>query len=143
MTKKELIRLSRHEVIQLKKHATREELNRLDKDIFSPTKSDTCIYGLMTGDCYNDRSLELQKKSIKEDIGFNSVIGYIKYKRMKECLNSYGIGIESYNNSINKPINEDAIISRYFTPLEFYISYSNNHNIIKYLKGEEKRLVLK
>jgi len=43
----------------LREHATVEELHKLNIDILDPTLENKCIYGQITGDCFDIRATEL------------------------------------------------------------------------------------
>lgn len=58
----ELKRLAYKEADNLKLHCTPEELGMLNFDKLKPTHASSCIYGQMTGNCYNVRALQLIKK---------------------------------------------------------------------------------
>lgn len=47
------------EIEGIKKHATQEERDKLDIEFFNPEYKNSCIYGLMTGNCNNERGIEL------------------------------------------------------------------------------------
>lgn len=69
-----------HEVRTLKKHATAEEINRLNLNIFNPEYEHTCIYGQMTGSCTTLRTKDLMDKACIRVMdctggGISSIIG--------------------------------------------------------------------
>ena len=124
MTRQELIEAVKVEAANLKKYATKEELDNLDFNTFNPSSSNLCIYGQMTGRCWSRRSHELIINSTK--IGFPML--------------SYGdidVGIGS-------------VYDRNFSPIEKYIATNNdtdfqviqNKKLISYLKGETDDLNL-
>ena len=47
------------EANNLKIFATEEELNNLNYETLSGTQSDLCVYGKLTGCCYNERAYDL------------------------------------------------------------------------------------
>lgn len=59
-TEKRLSELVKQELINLKKYATPEEINKLiSATILLPSSQSQCIYGIMTGGCNSERSIEL------------------------------------------------------------------------------------
>ena len=58
---KKLDILVQNEIINLKKHATKSELSRLNINTFNGHSGDNCIYGQMTHYCFNNRASELIK----------------------------------------------------------------------------------
>lgn len=44
------------EIANLKKYATKEEINNLNLNNFCATSERSCIYGQMTGNCYSERA---------------------------------------------------------------------------------------
>lgn len=78
--KERLVKEVKHEALYLKKFATKEELSRLKKSLLDPTDQHRCIYGMMTQDCFSERSLELMKlctspfsSILKKDIVYSPV----------------------------------------------------------------------
>jgi hypothetical protein len=55
----EMKKLATEEAINLKQHATKLELESLCFEELDPMDETRCIYGQMTGDCYNERAVEL------------------------------------------------------------------------------------
>jgi hypothetical protein len=55
----EMKKLATEEAINLKQRATKEELQKLSFEELSPMDETRCVYGQMTGDCYNERAVEL------------------------------------------------------------------------------------
>jgi hypothetical protein len=109
------------EATNLKKHATQEELNKLDiKRLFS-SQVDLCVYGQMTGICFSERATELMKTCCKRV--YNTDAGSVR-----DC---------SVNGS---PENKNRI--HFWSPIEVFIDQyrnqnnGNNEQLIKFLKGE-------
>lgn len=120
-----LIEYVRTEVKNLKKHATKEELDRLDFKTLVPALFQNCIYGQMTGNCNSARAVELMHLCTKVFIEWN------RFHTMKEG---------SFDHRIVFGITRGK-----HTPLELYLLRSvetSNERIIKFLKGELKRLYL-
>jgi len=115
MTDKQFLDEVIREVKTIKKRATKEEIARLDVDKFNPNNEFACVYGMLTGQCNSFRARELYNKSL-DSIDRNKDVSDITESKFA-----------------------------YFTVLEQYlVSHSRKlHNIIPYLKGEEKKLIIK
>jgi len=59
---KQLIELAIEEAKNIKIHATSKEKNNLNLRTFDGSRSNKCIYGQMTENCYNKRATELITK---------------------------------------------------------------------------------
>lgn len=121
MITKELKELVKQEADNLIIHATLEERNRLDFETMIAKHSDNCIYGQMTGHCFNERALELLEK----------------------CTVPFSV----FATEFIEPSNDNFIrsLSRDFSPIEFFICQKNggkNKNLINYLKGNSTTLKL-
>lgn len=74
----EMKALATEEAVKLKGHAKKRELKNLDSKYFNPEYPSTCIYGLITGNCFNHRASELIGKCapkmyvLKEDTKMKS-----------------------------------------------------------------------
>lgn len=108
------------ELKNIKKHATGEELGRLLTmlDKLNPLNGFLCIYGLLTGNCYSERTEEL-----------------IILCSIKSYINNLKTSILDV-----KPVfllKEDAISNRKFSCLEYFITKqeleTNQKFILKYL----------
>jgi predicted NAD-dependent protein-ADP-ribosyltransferase YbiA (DUF1768 family) len=64
------------EAKNIKKFATKEEIDKLLADSVAPTSTNMCIYGQMTGNCYSQRALELLDLCAKhsDDDNFSDAI---------------------------------------------------------------------
>lgn len=123
MKKKDLILDTLYEVRYLRKHATKEEIRKLDFTKFNPSDEEECIYGQMTGSCYSERAAELYPK---------------KYN---DTYCSYFNGSDEKKFIRNMEINND----QYFTALEVFVTLGykdQNKKIMDYLKGETDDLTL-
>lgn len=116
---KELKELVILEAINLKAHATKEELNDLNFENFDPHKPALCIYGQMTGECRSGRSLELLNK----------------------CVVPYSDNLFEYDDKVEKDFK--GYFSG-FSPIEFYICRpkAKNKTLIDFLKGERETLTV-
>lgn len=110
--------LVRQEADNLKIHATPEEIADLDFDNLMPEDTHNCIYGQMTGDCFDKRAVEL--------------------------LNLCAIPYSSSNQSWIPCDSEFKTDGRAFSAIEVYITQYNakNENLIAYLRGETNTLDL-
>lgn len=108
------------EANNLKKHATKEELNKLDFNDLSPIHTQHCIYGQMTGYCHNDRARQL----------------------ILSCTDRY------YTDTLGRVAVSDLLGRhniRNFSPIEVYIGHigANNKTLIDYLRGDRDSLTTK
>lgn len=122
--------LVKTEAKNLRKFATKEELDKLIQEDFNPRHSDNCIYGLLTGNCDSPRAIELIKSCAP---------------RVYKSGNYVQIGDNDWVLS-NKLNGSPKKISRveFWSPIECFI-YPNKQKeaairLLKYLKGEIKTL---
>lgn len=115
-TKKQFLEDVAKEARALKKHATKEEKEKLDFSNLWPNDVTLCVYGQMTGYCDSPRATELIKACTKKFF-FDSHNGFAYTDEFSEYL---------------------------WSPLERYITHDDaqNKNLIDFLKGERKDLVL-
>jgi hypothetical protein len=101
-----LKRMAYEETDKLKVYFTKKEIEKLNEEEFHPDYIDTCIYGLMTGDCRSERAVEFIDKNI------DTVIG------------------SEYSS------NRSLAPYRYLTPLEKYIQQGNaGVEVLNYIKA--------
>lgn len=117
------------EAKNLKKFATKEELDRLDIYTLDSNDKTKCIYGQTTGDCMSDRAIELIKKCAK---------------RVYHASPGSPGDSKKLNGSPNK-INRRGVAYciNYFSPIEVFIDRADikmNGKLIDYLQGKRKRL---
>lgn len=62
MYKETLLDLVNTEATRIRKYATPEEIDNLDFTYFNPESRSNCIYGQLTGSCYNRRAYTLIRK---------------------------------------------------------------------------------
>jgi hypothetical protein len=118
MTKETFLKEVRKEINAIKINATQEELDRLDFDEFDSSLPFACIYGLLTGNCYSERSIEL----------FDKVFDSVYKNNLKFDANLKSNKNKSFYN---------------FTYLEVYLVHSDSKyhkHIIDYLQSKVKRL---
>ncbi len=139
ITKKQFLADVMHEIEMLKKHATPEEIGRLDFNNFRPSGITSCIYGQMTYKCTSDRAKELMGASCIRQMKLSS-----------GCTDLNQKGFETISGMINGPYDSrtwNRYGSRdwsYLSALEGYINLkgAKNKEIISYLKGEIPKLTL-
>ena len=120
MITNELKELVREEARNLREKATKEELAKLDFEYLWPHYTDACVYGLMTGNCHSERSIEL----------------------MNQCAPVF---IEAWGqDKVIKKITAADHLNEFWSPIEDYIikDEAKNYNLILYLKGETDTLEL-
>lgn len=107
----------RKEAEALRVHATKEEKGKLTMRLLNPSDYSSCIYGLMCGDCYNDRA-ELLKTT---------------------CTKKF---VSSSDISRANIIEGQGMV--YYSPIESYILQpeAKNANLISFLRGETETLEL-
>ena len=134
-TKKQFFVDVAKEVESLKKNATKEEIERLNITTLMPSKKDSCIYGQMTGDCTTARAIELIGMSCQR---------YINTSSASKIRNNGIDFIQGNINGTSIPRRRSGFDVGWFSTLEAYIVLpeAKNKNIIAYLKGEKKTLVL-
>lgn len=121
MKTKNILKHTLREIKRLKKHATPEQLDNLDFDKLDPGDNYKCIYGQMTGNCDNTEALYLFDKCARR-----IVTDFLLFEHK-----------ESKVDKTKKDITNYSI-------LEVFIYHfdENNEDIINYLKGDSKGLVL-
>jgi len=137
----------KHEIEQLKIHASNREKNNLDFRAFDPVVPTQCIYGQMTGACYSKRAKELMDLSCIRLM--NIRLGYLTdkfdgYEDEKFLTNG------KYQSNLtwrDEELDSWGRYSRKFehlSALEGYILLSDakNRQIISYIKGEIESLEL-
>lgn len=138
-TKKQFLEDVAAEATALKEHATPEELARLDIKKFDPQHQRRCIYGLATGDCRSDRAVELITKCCPRFI--HSMALY------KIALGEHDGSDEAFSvipQFVNGKKWDGEKNLKYVSTIETYIYLpeAQNANLIAFLKGERKDLVL-
>jgi len=128
----------------IKQKATKREIDRLSFRRLCPAKTDTCIYGMMTGDCYSQRAAELIIACTPR---------YFQYPVMPASW-EYEADKISFKRISENANGEEVVgfladrMSRIFTvnysALEVYILWkeAKNENLIAYLRDEIDTLIL-
>lgn len=108
--------LTVEEAYALRRHATAEEIARLNFDTLDPGSPLRCVYGQMTGHCHNERARRLISVS---------AVPFTDYSILDFS------GLNNIGNSERK-----------WTALEHYIAhpYANNHTLLEFLKGVREDL---
>lgn len=131
MTDKTLKKLVIGEATKLKASITSSELLRLNIESLDPTSYKTCIYGQMTGDCFNERATELIE-SCCEKLITGEIGGEVT--PVKEAK----ISDEFARNT------DDGDVK--WSPIELFIAQvkntnnGNNARLVAFLKGETETL---
>lgn len=127
----------------IKKHATEREIARLDFSSLEPDQPENCIYGQMTGNCKSSRACRLIFNCCQRYI-CNTYEGKIKENGFADIKgNVNGEKIDGIDTP-RKLKREREVSLDHFSALEAYILLPNakNKNLIAFLKGERKDLVL-
>ncbi len=129
----------RKEAEALRVHATDEERGRLQLRLIHADSSRQCIYGLMTGHCFNKRAAELIKLCAINCFGPGAI-----------ARAEVG-GFEAIEASYAGSLSEDFVNERTqrmsaakFSAIEVYIALpeANKESLISYLRGETETLEL-
>lgn len=118
------------EAKKLKANATPNELSKLDFLELNPCRQDRCIYGQMTGDCFNERAKTLIVESCERVFKTND-------------------GLFTGSKLNGAPKKETR--NEYWSPIELFIYENRNttsgiakvKKLVKFLKGENKTLRFK
>lgn len=116
----------------LRSEITDKERNNLSYDLLSTSSSSQCIYGLISGNCYNDRATQLMRRSKIE------LHPYLSHDRVKESSESNKM--EDILKSGNSRRN-----FQFFSPIETMITFDDllNKKLVSYLKKESDDLTEK
>lgn len=146
-TKAQFLKDVEKEVRALKKTATKDELLKLDFDNLDPDSGTRCIYGQITGECSSPRASELIFRCCARyvenlpDNGHHEFPAAKGFNVVKPLIN--GTSIEGVTD-LKSFRQHRGFVLNYFSSLETYIMLPNakNKNLIAYLRGERKNLVL-
>ncbi len=128
---KTLKELARIEVENIKQHATKKEISKLNIETFDPNDHGECIYGQMTGSCNSKRAMNLIIECCNKVLSTEGMDENI----LDRCiLNGEPRKLEDFNDRIDY----------YVSPVEslIYRQKTAGPKIIKYLKGETETLKL-
>lgn len=136
-TKKQFLEDVKKEAVVLKKHATKEELYRLDFSRLRYDEPISCIYGLVTGFCRNERAVELIGKCCTRFF-HNDALG--KIARSDDNTEAEKV----ISEFVNGPVSEKPRSMDFVSSIETYIYLKDakRENLIDFLKGTRKDLVL-
>ncbi len=146
VTKEQFLKNVVQEVNNIKKYATKSEINKLDFDNLIPDSHSRCIYGQMTGDCRSSRASNLIYKSCKSYINDGGIITS-KFKDIQSNIvnNIPGVkNLKSFKNNRLKKGYYNIHTIEYYSSLETYLFHKGAKikHIIDYLKGNTKKLIL-
>lgn len=132
------------EVELIKVHATKEEKNELNLDYFNPSSPSNCVYGQMAGDCCSSRAHKLIFKCCQKYL--------VNHKPNDEYEFNPEFVLKNMNGTKPKGVKKHADLSskrnlfsmQYLSALEAYIILpkAKNKNIINYIKGKKRVLIL-
>lgn len=104
MITQELKELVVKEALALREHSTMEEKEALSIEELVPSRLHSCIYGLMTGHCYNERaSLLLEKCAQPYSESLNCYKAPKIEKKFPYCLNYEGRSFSAIEFYICQP----------------------------------------
>ncbi len=133
MNNKKLVELVKAEAANLKKFATKEEIDNLEAKYLDPNDPTSCIYGQCTGSCFSTRAHELIIQCA--DRVYNQ-------GKIDERNSFKGATLNGKPN-----VTEGGRFNRhYWSPIELFLSQEknmdngNNEAIIAYLKDETQTL---
>lgn len=134
-TKKQFLTDVAEEAKALKENATKEEINRLNFGTFDPGDNRHCIYGQITGNCSSKRAIELIGSGCIRYIE-NPFKRKINFEDVKKKVNG--------SNAACANKRGELVSIKYLSVIETYIYLpeAKPKNLIAYLKGERKDLVL-
>ena len=127
------------EATSIKKLALKRELKKLDFCNLHADDYQNCIYGQMTGDCFNERAYELIRKSCPSVIDSNSDDAFKgELVDLKEHAKDNGVEkISEFDNTFR---------TSFYSPIEVFISRKrnrkngNNAKLVAFLRGETDTL---
>jgi hypothetical protein len=134
--------LVRTEAKNLRKFTTKEEKENLDYNRLNPRNEMSCIYGLLTNNCFSERAEELIVKSCPRVYKYDSD-GFSTPVKLSSTLNGKPkIGIR-YLNDIEE---KRDLKSSFWSAIEVFIWNKKNQDsganerLLKYIKGEIRTL---
>jgi hypothetical protein len=140
VSKKQFIIDVKHEVEMLKKHATKEEIEKLDYVHLDPVHMGKCIYGQMTGSCESDRAKALMDLACVRVYVGDVMIRGKEYKEIQKNMNGPYKGqmwSNDWDNGVKRSYTHLSMIETYICLIG-----AKNKKLIDYLKGETDTLEL-
>jgi hypothetical protein len=136
-TKKQFIEDVKKEASALRKHATKEELDKLGIEILNPHSTDDCLYGQMTGYCRSERAVSLITKCCRRFLSIKALDAMLSAGDSKTALTEI-------RKHVNGTKSEEPRRIKFISAIETYIGtpFAKNKNLIDYLKGNRNDLVL-
>lgn len=128
------------EATSIKKLALKRELKKLDFCSLDADDYQKCIYGQMTGDCFNERAYELIRKSCTSVIDGHDLNGRFKGELLDLKEHAKENGVEKISEF------DDNFRYTFFSPIEVFITRKrnrkngNNAKLIAFLRGETDTL---
>lgn len=136
-TKKQFLEDVAAEATALKEHATKEELAKLNLKEFDPHSPEKCIYGLIGEDCRSDRSIELINKCCVRFFDGEALWQIAEVTKKRNALLVALEHAKDAERTVSKSFFYVSAIETYI-----YLPNAKNANLIAFLKGERKDLVL-
>lgn len=134
MVTEELKARVRQEAILLKNHASQEDLQNINFEDINGLSAEYCIYGQITGNCYNEEATRL----------FN--LCAVPYRRGIYSDFNMGSAEPGPANATCFDENGDARRQGNHSAIEYYISLPENEYKLQglgdYLKGKTDKLIL-
>lgn len=129
----------RKEAEALRVHATIEERERLNFSELKPSYVDRCIYGQMTGYCYNDRAAVLIGKCTARFFEFDVIEDAERTGFAGVAKNANGVSVPDFEQE-----RTGVTAESHFSAIEAYILLpeARNANLIAFLRGETETLEL-
>lgn len=125
---KELLKQVLIEATNLREAITEEERGNLRIAFFNPQVTYGCIYGLISGDCFNERAAHLIAKCCKKVL--------VSHKGMGNAVTNSRFSTIAPEKAIAKHENRECY---YYSPIEKYIllvELEKSHQLIAYLKKQ-------
>ncbi len=137
ITKEKWLKIVAKEVRALNKSATSLELSKLNFITFDSESRRNCIYGQMTGECSSSRAIELIHSCCAKFTNSDAICDTPEGEELSFRQTKKGI-----NGKVDRSRGIYSI--SFFSSIEHYIMLKDSkpQNIIAYLKGETKKLVL-
>lgn len=128
------------EANNIKKFANPKEIEKLNFDHLQPSHRKNCIYGQMTGDCFNMRAATLIEKCTHRyfENGLIPVMSDQLVNMDRIAKNVNGTSVENFIHARSQEWDT------HYSAIEAYILLqgANNKNLIEFIKGQGETLEL-
>ena len=138
-TSKQLIADTTKEAQALRKHATNEELAKLDYLRLDAAHTERCIYGQMTGHCLSARAAELIEACTPRYFRQSAIDDTTRAPIRTIAKAANGTTVENFRRA-----RTTSYGTAHFSAIEAYISWKGAKikNLVNYLRGETNKLIL-